>query len=84
MGDNRQGAVSAWAPTARAPPPFGLTAILKAMEKVEAKAKRSPRISSGLRGRHRIENGQFKVTGTDKSIAAADGGRSPPFRAQPA
>jgi aerobic carbon-monoxide dehydrogenase large subunit len=48
----------------------GLTAILKAMEKVEAKAKKiAAHALEASEGDIVIENGEFKVTGTDKSIA---------------
>jgi carbon-monoxide dehydrogenase large subunit len=48
----------------------GLTAILKAMEKVEAKAKKiASHLLEASEGDIVIENGEFKVTGTDKSIA---------------
>src|SRR3954471_18313656 len=48
----------------------GLTAILKAMEKVEAKAKKiAAHQLEASEGDIVIENGEFKVTGTDKSIA---------------
>ena len=48
----------------------GLTAILKAMEKVESKAKKIA--AHQLEASEEdivIENGEFRVTGTDKSIA---------------
>jgi carbon-monoxide dehydrogenase large subunit len=48
----------------------GLSAIVKAMEKVEAKAKKI--VAHQLEASENdivIENGEFKVTGTDKSIA---------------
>jgi carbon-monoxide dehydrogenase large subunit len=48
----------------------GLTAILKAMEKVEAKAKKiAAHQLEASEGDIVIENGEFKVAGTDKSIA---------------
>jgi carbon-monoxide dehydrogenase large subunit len=48
----------------------GLTAILKAMEKVEAKAKKiAAHLLEASEGDIAIENGEFKVTGTDKKIA---------------
>jgi carbon-monoxide dehydrogenase large subunit len=48
----------------------GLSAILKAMEKVEAKAKKiAAHQLEASEGDIIIENGEFKVTGTDKSIA---------------
>ena len=48
----------------------GLTAILKAMEKVEAKAKKiAAHALEASENDIVIENGEFKVTGTDKSIA---------------
>ena len=48
----------------------GLTAILKAMEKVEAKAKKiAAHQLEASENDIVIENGEFKVTGTDKSIA---------------
>jgi carbon-monoxide dehydrogenase large subunit len=48
----------------------GLTAILKAMEKVEDKAKKiAAHLLEASEGDIVIENGEFKVTGTDKSIA---------------
>src|SRR5712672_1455079 len=48
----------------------GLTAILKAMEKVEAKAKKiAAHQLEASEDDIVIENGEFKVTGTDKSIA---------------
>src|SRR5215467_14103888 len=48
----------------------GLNAILKAMEKVEAKAKKiAAHALEASEGDIVIENGEFKVTGTDKSIA---------------
>ena len=61
---------SAWAPTARARPRSACTAIVKAMEKVEAKAKKiAAHVLEASEGDIVIENGEFKVTGTDKSIA---------------
>ena len=51
----------------------GLTAILKAMEKVEAKAKKiAAHQLEASEDDIVIENGEFKVTGTDKSAAFAD------------
>ena len=48
----------------------GLTAIFKAMEKVEAKAKKiAAHQLEASENDIVIENGEFKVTGTDKSIA---------------
>jgi len=48
----------------------GLTAILKAMEKVEAKAKKiAAHALEAAEGDIVIENGEFKVAGTDKKIA---------------
>lgn len=48
----------------------GLTAILKAMEKVEAKAKKiAAHQLEASEGDIVIENGEFKVAGTDKVIA---------------
>ncbi len=48
----------------------GGTAIIKAMEKVEAKAKKiAAHLLEASEGDIVIENGEFKVTGTDKSIA---------------
>src|SRR5438046_1518517 len=48
----------------------GLTAILKAMEKVEAKAKKiAAHQLEASENDIVIETGEFKVTGTDKSIA---------------
>src|ERR671938_369355 len=48
----------------------GLTAILKAMEKVEAKAKKiAAHQLEASEADIVIENGEFKVTGTDKAIA---------------
>src|SRR2546430_1640234 len=48
----------------------GLTAILKAMEKVESKAKKiAAHQLEASENDIVIENGEFKVTGTDKSIA---------------
>ena len=48
----------------------GLTAILKAMEKVESKAKKiAAHQLEASEDDIVIENGEFKVTGTDKSIA---------------
>jgi len=48
----------------------GLTAILKAMEKVEAKAKKiAAHALEASEGDIVIENGEFKVAGTDKKIA---------------
>jgi aerobic carbon-monoxide dehydrogenase large subunit len=48
----------------------GLTAILKAMEKVEAKAKKiAAHQLEASEGDIVIENGEFKVAGTDKKIA---------------
>jgi aerobic carbon-monoxide dehydrogenase large subunit len=48
----------------------GLTAILKAMEKVESKAKKiAAHALEAAEGDIVIENGEFKVTGTDKKIA---------------
>ncbi|MEH2511175.1 carbon-monoxide dehydrogenase large subunit [Nitrobacteraceae bacterium AZCC 1564] len=48
----------------------GMSAIVKAMEKIEAKAKKI--VAHQLEASENdivIENGEFKVTGTDKSIA---------------
>ncbi|MBI5133054.1 MAG: xanthine dehydrogenase family protein molybdopterin-binding subunit [Rhodopseudomonas palustris] len=48
----------------------GMSAIFKAMEKVEAKAKKiAAHQLEASEGDIVIENGEFKVTGTDKSIA---------------
>jgi carbon-monoxide dehydrogenase large subunit len=48
----------------------GMSAILKAMEKMEAKAKKiAAHQLEAAEGDIVIENGEFKVTGTDKSIA---------------
>ncbi|SPP91664.1 xanthine dehydrogenase family protein molybdopterin-binding subunit [Bradyrhizobium vignae] len=48
----------------------GLTAILKAMEKVESKAKKiAAHALEASEADVVIENGEFKVTGTDKAIA---------------
>ncbi len=48
----------------------GLTAILKAMEKMEAKAKKiAAHQLEASEGDIVIENGEFKVAGTDKKIA---------------
>ena len=48
----------------------GLTAILKAMEKVESKAKKiAAHALEAAEGDIVIENGELKVTGTDKKIA---------------
>ena len=48
----------------------GGTAIVKAMDKVEAKAKKiASHLLEASEGDIVIENGEFKVTGTDKSIA---------------
>src|SRR5207245_5341267 len=48
----------------------GGTAIVKAQEKVEAKAKKiASHLLEASEGDIIIENGEFKVTGTDKSIA---------------
>src|SRR5471030_2708531 len=48
----------------------GGTAIVKAMEKVEAKGKKiAAHLLEASEGDIVIENGEFKVTGTDKSIA---------------
>ncbi|WP_375306179.1 xanthine dehydrogenase family protein molybdopterin-binding subunit [Bradyrhizobium sp. A11] len=48
----------------------GLTAILKAMEKMEAKAKKiAAHALEASEADIVIENGEFKVTGTDKAIA---------------
>ncbi|MBV9532345.1 MAG: xanthine dehydrogenase family protein molybdopterin-binding subunit, partial [Bradyrhizobium sp.] len=48
----------------------GLTAVLKAMEKVEAKAKKiAAHALEASEGDIVIENGEFKVAGTDKKIA---------------
>jgi aerobic carbon-monoxide dehydrogenase large subunit len=48
----------------------GLTAILKAMEKVEAKAKKiAAHALEASEDDIAIENGEFKVVGTDKKIA---------------
>jgi carbon-monoxide dehydrogenase large subunit len=48
----------------------GLTAIVKAMEKMEAKARKiAAHQLEASEGDIVIENGEFKVTGTDKSIA---------------
>jgi carbon-monoxide dehydrogenase large subunit len=48
----------------------GLSAIFKAMEKVEAKAKKiAAHQLEASEGDIVIENGEFKVAGTDKSIA---------------
>ena len=48
----------------------GMTAIVKALDKVEAKAKKiAAHLLEAYEGDIVIENGEFKVTGTDKSIA---------------
>jgi carbon-monoxide dehydrogenase large subunit len=48
----------------------GLTAILKAMEKMESKAKKiAAHALEAAEGDIVIENGEFKVAGTDKKIA---------------
>jgi carbon-monoxide dehydrogenase large subunit len=48
----------------------GGTAIVKAMEKVESKAKKiAAHLLEASEGDIVIENGEFKVTGTDKSLA---------------
>src|SRR6476620_1457116 len=48
----------------------GGSAIVKAMDKVEAKAKKiASHLLEASEGDIVIENGEFKVTGTDKSIA---------------
>src|SRR6188472_816081 len=48
----------------------GMSAIIKAMEKVEAKAKKiAAHALEASENDIVIENGEFKVTGTDKSIA---------------
>ncbi|WP_441244523.1 xanthine dehydrogenase family protein molybdopterin-binding subunit [Tardiphaga sp. 768_D3_N2_1] len=48
----------------------GMSAIFKAMEKVEAKAKKiAAHLLEASEGDIVIENGEFKVTGTDKAIA---------------
>ncbi len=48
----------------------GMSAIFKAMEKIEAKAKKiAAHQLEASEGDIVIENGEFKVTGTDKSIA---------------
>src|SRR4029078_6301028 len=48
----------------------GLAAILKAMEKVEAKAKKiAAHALEASENDIVIENGEFKLTGTDKDIA---------------
>ena len=48
----------------------GGTAIIKAMEKIEAKAKKiAAHLLEASEDDIVIENGEFKVTGTDKSIA---------------
>ncbi len=61
---------SAWAPTARARRPSASPPIVKAMEKVEAKAKKiAAHQLEASENDIVIENGEFKVTGTDKSIA---------------
>ncbi|MFX4222285.1 MAG: molybdopterin cofactor-binding domain-containing protein [Thalassobaculum sp.] len=68
---HRQGASSAWAPTARAPLAVGGEAIIKAMDKVVAKAKKIAahmlEAAGGdvdLQGRHRSRS-----PGTDKTMA---------------
>ena len=61
---------SAWAPMARARRRSASSAILKAMEKVESKAKKiAAHQLEASEDDIVIENGEFKVTGTDKSIA---------------
>ncbi len=48
----------------------GMSAIFKAMEKVEAKAKKiAAHLLEASEGDIVIENGEFKVAGTDKAIA---------------
>src|SRR5258705_2180746 len=48
----------------------GGSAIVKAMDKVESKAKKiASHLLEASEGDIVIENGEFKVTGTDKSIA---------------
>jgi len=72
-GDTRQGAVRHGTYGSRSIA-VGGTAIIKAMEKVEAKGKKiAAHLLEASEGDIVIENGEFKVTGTDKSIALADG-----------
>ncbi len=50
--------------------PVGLSAIVKAMEKMEAKAKKiAAHLLEASEGDIVIDGGNFKVTGTDKTIA---------------
>ena len=59
---------SAWAPTARAPP-RRLSAIVKALDKVEAKAKKiAAHLMEAAEGDIEIVNGEFTVAGTDKTL----------------
>jgi len=64
---------SEWALTARARSRSAGTAIVKAVDKVIAKARRSRRNPDGGRGsRHRVQDGAFVVKGTDKKKAFAE------------
>jgi hypothetical protein len=70
---------SAWAPMARARA-VGMTAIVKALDKVEAKAKKiaAHLLEASAEGDIVIENGEFKVAGTDKKLRSTKS-RCPPM-----
>ena len=57
----------------------GMSAIVKALDKVEAKAKKiAAHLMEASEGDIVIENGELKVAGTDKKIALVRWSRSPP------
>ncbi len=64
---------SAWAPTARAPAAVGMSAIVKALDKIEAKAKKvAGYMLEAAEGDIEFKDGKFTVAGTDKSAAWGD------------
>ncbi len=61
---------SAWALMARAPVRSGMSAIVKALDKVEAKAKKiAAHLLEAAEGDIEFKDGKFTVAGTDKAIA---------------
>ena len=64
---------SAWAPMARAPARSAFRAIVKALDKVEVKAKKiAAHLLEAAEGDIVFKDGKFTVAGTDKSAAWGD------------
>ena len=64
---------SAWAPTARAPARSACRRSCKALDKVEAKAKKiAAHLLEAAEGDIEFKDGKFTVAGTDKAIAFAE------------